>query len=301
MILRDIEDLRLLRGNFAITIGTFDGVHLGHKKILSTLKTQAKMDGLSTLVVTFTNHPKEVITGEKVIPIITTDEKLERIEEEGIDVVVALAFTNEIRHKSQSDFLDYLGVSIKKLIIGYDFKFGYKGEVFEGDSVSTINVEPLYLDGSIVSSTKIREFMTQGEMEKLCAYLGRPYRHSGKVIHGKKIGKSLGFPTTNVTINDSVYSLRSGVYITRTFLIDEVFQSVTNIGRIPTFTGRPFSVETYILDFKRSIYGQEVRLEFLHYLRSEQKFESIEILVKQIKKDVEDTKAYFLAHPQERI
>lgn len=301
MILRNIEELRCLKEDFALTIGTFDGVHLGHKKVLSALKNQAKENGLSTLVITFTNHPKELITGEKVIPIITMDEKLDNIEKEGIDVILALAFSDEIRQKSQKEFLDYLGVSIKKLIIGYDFKFGFKGKVYEEDSLSTIKVEPLYLNDFIVSSTKIREFMTQGEMEKLREFLGRPYRHSGKVIHGKKIGKLLGFPTTNVTINDSVYSLRSGVYITRTYLIDEVFESVTNIGRIPTFSDRPFSVETHILDFKRSIYGQEVKIEFLHYLRNEEKFDNIEILVKQIKKDVEDTKAYFLAHPQERV
>ncbi|NLY37100.1 MAG: bifunctional riboflavin kinase/FAD synthetase [Tissierellia bacterium] len=301
MILRNIEDLRRLKADFAITIGTFDGVHLGHKKILSTLKSQAREDGLSTLVITFTNHPKEIITGEKVIPIITSDEKLEHIEEEGIDVVVALPFTDDIRRKTQREFLDYLGVSIKKLIVGYDFTFGYKGETYEEDSLPTIKVEALYLNGSIVSSTIIREFMTSGEMEKLREFLGRPYRHSGQVIHGKKMGKFLGYPTTNVTINDSVYALRSGVYVTRTYLIDEVFESVTNVGRIPTFTGRPFSVETYIFDFNRSIYGQEVRLEFLHYLRDEKKYENLEDLVKQIKKDVEDTKIYFLKHPQERV
>lgn len=300
MILRDIKDLQRLSGDYALTIGTFDGVHLGHKKILSALKTEARKGDLKTLVVTFTNHPKEVISGEKVIPVITIEEKLDRIEEEGIDVVLALVFNEEIRQKTQEQFLSDLGVSIKKMIVGYDFKFGYNGDAYESDELSVIKVEPFYLNHAIVSSTLIRECMTLGEMEKLRTYLGRPYRHSGKVIHGKKMGKQLGFPTTNMTINDSVYALRTGVYVTRTYLVDEVFESVTNIGRIPTFDGRPFSVETHILNFKRSIYGQEVRIEFLHYLREEAKYEHLEDLIKQIEKDVADTRAYFLAHPEER-
>lgn len=300
MILKNIEDLRKLKGDFALTIGTFDGVHLGHKKILSTLKDSAKKENLSTLVVTFTNNPREVITGKKTIPIISVDEKLENIQKAGIDVVLGIPFTEDIRHKSQREFIEYLGISIKKLIVGYDFKFGYKGNRPEKDDLPTVKVAPFYIDGTIVSSTKIREFMTQGEMKKLRAFLGRPYEHTGDVIYGKQVGHLLGFPTTNVTINESVYALRTGVYITKTYLVDEVFESVTNIGRIPSFDGRPFSVETHILDFKRSIYGEEVRIEFLDYLRSEIKFEKLEDLVEQIKKDVQNTKDYFRINPEER-
>lgn len=303
MILQEIHELRKLEGDFALTIGTFDGVHLGHQKILDTLKQEARKSNLKTLVVTFTNNPKEVITGEKVIPVITAQEKLERILEYGIDVVIGLPFTEEIRKQTKGEFLQFLGVSIKKMIVGYDFNFGYKiSTVKVPEDLITIKVSALKLNGDIVSSTRIREFMTQGEMEKLRTYLGRPYRHSGHVVHGKKIGgKLLGYPTTNVTINDSVYALRSGVYVTRTYLIDEVFKSVTNIGKIPTFHDRPFSVETHILDFTRSIYGEEVRIEFLHFLREERKYDKLEDLVAQIKRDVEDTRKYFQEHPEERM
>lgn len=302
MILQDIDDLRKLEGDFALTIGTFDGVHLGHQKILDALKKEAHQHQLKTLVVTFVNNPKEVITGEKVIPVITAEEKLERIEEYGIDVVLGLSFSEEIRRQSKGEFLHYLGISIKTMIIGYDFNFGYKvSTVPEPTDLKTIKVDALRLDGDIVSSTRIREFMTSGEMEKLREYLGRPYRHSGIVVHGKNIGgKLLGHPTTNVTINDSVYALRTGVYVTRTYLVDEVFESVTNIGKIPTFDDRPFSVETHILDFKRSIYGEEVRIEFLHFLREERKYDKLEDLVAQIKVDVENTRKYFEQHPEER-
>ena len=302
MILHNIDDLRKIAGDFALTIGTFDGVHLGHQKILNVLKEEANQNQLKTLVVTFVNNPKEVITGEKVIPVITPEEKLERIEEYGIDVVLGLSFSEEIRKQSKGEFLQYLGVSFKSMIIGYDFNFGYKvSTVPEPAGLKTIKVDALRLDGDIVSSTRIREFMTSGEMEKLREYLGRPYRHSGTVVHGKKVGgKLLGYPTTNVTINDSVYALRTGVYVTRTYLVDEVFESVTNIGKIPTFDDRFFSVETHILDFKRSIYGEEVRIEFLHFLREERKYDKLEDLVAQIKLDVEDTRKYFKQHPEER-
>lgn len=303
MIIQKIEELRKLPGNYALTIGTFDGVHLGHKKVLDTLVEEAKKSDLSTLVVTFTNNPKEVITGEKVIPVITPDEKLERIEDEGIDVVLGIPFTEEIQKQSKGEFLHYLGVSIKKMIIGYDFNFGNKVSTLPvPEDLETLSVEALRLDGDIVSSTRIREYMKSGEMEKLRSYLGRPYRHSGTVVHGKNVGgRLLGYPTTNVTINDSVYALRSGVYVTKTYLVDEVFESVTNIGKIPTFQDRPFSVETHILDFKRSIYGQEVKIEFIHFLRPEIKYDHLEDLVAQIKKDVDDTRHYYESHPEERI
>ncbi len=293
MVVKRVEDLRHVDGEFAITMGNFDGVHLGHRKILNALNAEAKKSGLKSLVVTFTNHPKELIAGKKVIPIISADEKLDIIDGLGIDVVLALEFNQSIRKMSQGEFLDYLGLPIKKIIVGHDFKFGYDARDYSGDSLEKILVDPYYIDGKIVSSTSIREFMTRGEMEKLAQYLGRPYRHSGQVIHGKKIGKSLGYPTTNVTINDSVYALRTGVYITKTYLVDQVYMSVTNIGKIPTFDGRPFSVETHILEFDKNIYGQEVKIDFLHYLREEIKYDNLEDLKAQIKRDVEDTISYF--------
>lgn len=299
MILSSVEDLQKKKGPFALTMGNFDGLHIGHKRIISTLIDEARKDGLTSLVVTFTNHPKELITGEKVIPVISSDEKLERLEEEGVDLVLGLEFTQEIRQMSQKEFLDYLGVEFKKIIVGHDFKFGHDGSKYNSDEIETIPVEALVVDGKIVSSTIIREYMSQGEMEKLRLFLGRPYRHSGKVIHGKKVGKALGYPTTNVTINESVYALRTGVYVTKTYLVDSVFKSVTNIGRIPTFDGRPFSVETHILDFDRSIYGEEVRIEFLHYLRKEEKFDDVDALKARIAEDVEATRDYFNNHPEE--
>lgn len=301
MVVKKVEDLSKVPGEFAITMGNFDGVHLGHRKILSALVSEAKKSGLKSLVITFTNHPKELIRGEKVIPIITADEKLDIIDGAGVDLVLALEFNEKVRNMSQREFLAYLSVPIKKIIVGHDFKFGYDAQDYSGSSIEKILVEPYHLDGKIVSSTSIREFMTQGEMEKLRSFLGRPYRHSGLVIHGKKIGKSLGYPTTNVTINDSVFALRTGVYITRTYLVDQVFESVTNIGKIPTFDGRPFSVETHILDFDRNIYGQEVKIDFLHYLRDEIRYDNLEDLKLQIKRDVEDTLLYFKNNPQERL
>lgn len=293
MILRSVEDLKAQEGPFALAMGNFDGVHLGHQKIITSLKDQAEKSGLKSLVVTFNNHPRELITGEKVIPIITSDFKLDLLVEQGVDYVLSLDFTQEIRQMSQQDFLNHLGVDIKKLIVGHDFKFGYQGSSYDEEDIETIEVSPLILDGELISSTLVREAMTQGRVGDVHKYMGRPYRHSGKVIHGKKVGKSLGYPTTNITINDSVYALKTGVYVTRTYLVDGVYESVTNIGRVPSFDGRPFSVETHILDFNRNIYGEELRLDFLHYLREEMKFSNLEDLKARINEDVQDSRKYF--------
>lgn len=276
--------------SYVATIGTFDGVHLGHQRIMHVMLESAHKHHLSPLIVTFDNNPKAFVEVSLIPEVLSPEDKQDLLTDYAN--VLTIPFDESIRHMSQTEFIDYLGIDLKELIIGYDFRFGYKQSDAVADIVTT-QVPPVYLGDKIISSTYLRNLLRDGDMETMKAALGRDHYYTGVVMHGLKRGTKLGFPTINMTIENNLYSLKRGVYITLTTIDGVDYRGVSNIGFNPTFTDKPFTLETHILDFEQDIYGKKVKVAFLHFLRDEIIFSDLQGLRDQIAQDVADTRSYF--------
>lgn len=280
----------------AITIGTFDGVHKGHLKIIETLKRDAENKGLKSVVVSFNNTPRGFITGEEVPMVLSTHDKLDLIKKEGVDQVIGLDFNEKIKAMSKREFFSYLGLDVAHIVMGHDHKFGHDRRPLHLEGITSDVVEPVYLKDQIISSTLLREFLSSGDMESMNRATGRNHFYTGEVIHGLKRGKALGFPTINLSLSDNLYTLKRGVYVSRSLVRDQWYNSVSNVGYNPTFADKSFTLETHLLDFEGSLYEEEIKVEFLHYLREEKHFEHIEDLIQQISGDVLEAR-HFLENP----
>lgn len=290
--------------NVVVTIGTFDGVHLGHQKLIKRVREAASEIGGKSLILTFFPHPRMIVYPEEhgVLLLNTMSEKQELLEAEGIDHLVIQAFTQEFAAISSHDFIRKILVEklrTKKLIIGYDHRFGknregsfddlIKGSVEFGYSVEKIEEEDV--NDIAVSSTQIRKALTRGDVATATAFLGKPYSMSGMVVHGNKIGRTIGFPTANIQIPED-YKLipAEGVYVVEVLLGQEKHYGMLSIGRRPTLEmAGKLSVEVFILDFDREIYGMEITLKLLAWIREDRKFKSLEALTNQIKNDLSFT------------
>jgi riboflavin kinase / FMN adenylyltransferase len=282
-----------------VTIGNFDGVHLGHQKLMRRVRDKARMRKLKSVVVTFDPHPLRVILGRKTPPFITmTDQKLELISAQGIDFTLCLRFTLDMAALEPEEFVrTYLveGLNTKELLVGYDYAFGKNrkgnfevlrslGEVY---GYNAEQMEPVLVEGAVVSSTRIRDMIQAGTVWEVHPLLGRFYRISGTVIHGRnRGGKLLGFPTANIQLTDELFP-KPGVYAVWTEAGGHIHPAVANIGFNPTFENKALSVEVHILDFKKDIYGQTINVHFVQRLRDEKKFGSLEDLIGQIRKDID--------------
>ena len=299
-----ISSLKNIKGPFpyaVITVGNFDGVHIGHQGLLKEVKKRAdKMSGTS-VVLTFEPHPLRVIK-ERKIPLITPFErKIELVEKLGIDVVICLPFTREFSKVSAREFVEDIllkKIGMKEIVVGYDYTFGHKREgnidllKKLGDELGfkVCILEPILVDNMIVSSTRIRNLIMEGELEKVKILLNRYYQVSGEVIAGHdRGGRLLGFPTANLKLVNEVFP-KNGVYVVEVIYNNKVYAGVTNIGFKPTFGSDALSVETHILDFDQNIYGKKIKLNFIKRLRDEKKFSNIEALAAQIKRDIEEAR-----------
>ena len=285
-----------------VTVGNFDGVHLGHRSIFSTMRRIAAAKGSQTLVMSFRDHPRAVLYPERRFPFITTpEERLAAIESCGIDAVLLVDFTRETAAMTASDFVesyivDALGAT--DVVIGYDHAFGRNREgnidflmmLASRRNFSVTQVEPYLCYGHPVSSTRIREEIESGDVSDAARYLGRFYPLSGRVVEGLRRGRTIGFPTANIVPSDAMKVIPGdGVYATLAALADgSVHRSVTNIGSNPTFGDVPRTIETHIPGFGRDIYGETVQLEFAGKVRDEAPFPSIEELVAAIRRDIEE-------------
>ncbi len=282
-----------------LVLGFFDGVHLGHQALLKeALKLRAKT-GYKTGVMTFTEHPLELIFPKYSPWLITSnDEKKKLIKDFGIDFVFLNKFNEQLMKLSPEEFVtDYLlkRYNVKGLIVGYNYNFGYKGqgttELLE--KLGAIYnffvkiVSPCVVGKQLVSSTFIRELISCGQVEEVAAFLGRYYGFSGKVIRGKGLGRGFGFPTANIKLEKKRILPNTGVYYTRVCYNHCCYHGLTNLGFNPTFEKHPFSIETYIYDFNKEIYGQTLSIEFLKKIRNEIKFENLDALIKQVNYDIE--------------
>jgi riboflavin kinase/FMN adenylyltransferase len=299
-VVMGLEELRERLPRPVITIGNFDGVHLGHQALFAKAVERAKALEGSSLAVTFEPHPIRVLRPAVNLPLITTlKQKLELMGQFGLDVTLCLRFDQNFASLSADAFVDKLLVSrlgAAEVVVGYDFAFGHKGlgdidllrSKGERWGFAVHVVGPVIIDGRPVSSTRVRQEVADGNMEGARHLLGRHYQVAGRVVagHGRG-GRLLGFPTANLKVSDELLP-GPGVYAVLVELADgRLLKGANNIGNNPTFDDGALSVETHLLDFEGDIYGQDIRLHFVERLRGEQRFDSPEALKAQIGLDIE--------------
>ena len=272
----------------AVTVGKFDGIHRGHRLLLDRI-LELKDEGY-TAVVCMINMNKPGILG--------SEERVKYLKSLGIDHVISLEFTEKFASQTPEEFIrDFLkkGLDASKVVIGRDFRFGHNREgdinaLKEIGSKYGIDCEffaKLTIDGKVVSSTLIRNALERGDMEEVEKLLGRPYKLSGEVVHGKHLGSTIGFPTINVFPEGDKLLPKYGVYASRIKIAGKEYRGITNIGVKPTVDGQTATSETYIFDFDRDIYGEKVTVIPERFIREEKKFSSVEELKEQIKNDIE--------------
>jgi riboflavin kinase/FMN adenylyltransferase len=272
------------------------------------LLENAQKDDLSSVAVTFNPHPRSVLRPGMAVTYLTSlEERVEQLQALGLDAVCVLPFTSELAQLSAEDFLRMLAdeLQMKLLIVGTDFALGRNraGTIGVMRQVGEkmgfrVEVAPLLAeDGEKVGSSAIRQALAEGNLSLVARHLGRPFSLRGRVVEGDRRGRTLGFPTANIAIGIDHALPAFGVYITRAHLRETTYESCTNIGIRPTFDVEPRpTVETFIIDFDADIYGEELRIELLHRLRGEEKFESAKDLVEQMHRDIRDTRDWFRAH-----
>ena len=298
-VYHDIKDFRKIP-NAIVTIGTFDGVHLGHQAVFKQMVDKARQIGGETVVITFFPHPRIVISpNDNRLRLITSQEdKIEHLRRSNIDNLIIINFTKEFSHTSSEDFIkDYVVRYIQPaiLVIGYDHHFG-SNRSGDFDTLSKLGMEFHFavekineqdIEDITISSTKIRSALQQGDIKLANKLLGYSYSTSGIVTHGDSIGRTLGFPTANISIKPEYQLIeKAGVYATIARVDGKDYPSMTYIGRRPTISnGLPTSTETYIMDFDGDLYGKEIRVTFVDRVRDEMTFDKLERLKSQIQED----------------
>ena len=285
-----------------LTIGVFDGVHRGHQEIIRKLTTGAHADDAPAVVLTFDPHPATVLTGHAIRSLTLPDERADLLGKLGVDVVITERFTRELSTVSADDFMSRLTrqLGLQHLLIGYDFALGKGREgnarrltEIGSESGYTVDVIPALSDESgVISSTEIRKLIEVGNVAEAARLLGHSYSLHGPVIQGDGRGRTINVPTANISYSHDKMIPAKGIYACWAHLNDKRYQAAINIGTNPTFTPDKQSpnVEAHLLDFHDDIYGKDVQLEFITRLRDELKFDSVENLLEQIWKDIEDTK-----------
>ncbi|NOY24104.1 MAG: bifunctional riboflavin kinase/FAD synthetase, partial [Acidobacteria bacterium] len=279
-----------------VTIGNFDGIHVGHQEILRRGRSIAADRGIPLVVISFDPHPGKVLYPQKAPEIIKTDrQKRELLSQQEVDYYFVIRFSPEFSRMAPGVFLNSLlveSLGAEYVLVGAGFAFGRKrsGNVdlimkFGSDHKITVDPVPhVMLDGEVVSSSSIRSLLKNGKIRKANRFLGRYYYMEGIVIHGEQLGRKLGFPTANI-ISENELTPILGVYASCTNVGGEQYQSVTNIGLKPTFGGKKIIVETHLFDFDMDIYGEEITVAFVEFIRPEVKFDSVSKLVEEIEND----------------
>lgn len=301
-----IDALEAPIGGSAVTIGTFDGVHLGHRALIARTISEAVRREIDSVVVTWDRHPLMTLRPEAAPRLLSAPQrKLDLLETTGVDHVAVLPFTKELSHLSPDDFVDQVivkGLNARALFVGEGWRFGHE-RAGDMDLLQKLGAEhgfeasPIDLageDGDTVSSSRIREAVAAGHMNVARRLLGRPFDIDGIVIGGDKRGAGLGFPTANIECDPRLAYPSRGVYAGRARVGDSWFQAAVNVGVNPTFGGdpevTPVRVEAFLLDFEGDLYGDELRVEFHQRLRDEMRFSSADDLVSQMHRDVAATR-----------
>ncbi len=290
--------------NSAVTLGKFDGLHLGHQFLMNQVISY-KEQGLKAVMFSFLYHPGNLFSEKEFELIYTEEEKLAKLEKTKMDVLVSFPFTRETKNIEPEAFIRQILVEkldAKVIIIGNDFKFGHdrRGDVSllkkyeEKYGYQVIACDKLQWEDSVISSSAIRNELKEGRMELVNSMLGQPYSILGEVLHGRKIGRTLGMPTTNIIPASNKLLPPNGVYVSHTIIGGNVYPGVTNIGYKPTVGAHESKgVETYIFDFDENLYGKVIAVELLHFLRPELKFDSLMELKEQMQEDIKRSKEFF--------
>ncbi|MHB8791424.1 MAG: bifunctional riboflavin kinase/FAD synthetase [Desulfobulbaceae bacterium] len=294
----NLADIRAPFPGACVTIGNFDGVHLGHQILFAEVVSRARDLKGTSVVVTFDPHPLKVLRPESIRLISTTEQKIELIAKAGIDVLVVIPFDREFAATTAEAFVEdiLLGtIGVRELVVGYDYAFGrgrqgnieFLKEKGREHGFPVTVVEAHYENGMLVSSTRIRELVAEGKMDEVRLLLGRYYQIRGEVQRGKQRGgRVVGFPTANLRILEEDLCPRRGVYVTQVIYDGRCYGGVSNIGYNPTFGENRLVAETHIFDFHDDIYGRPIKINLLRHLRGEKKFSGPEELAEQIRQDI---------------
>lgn len=287
-----------------VVLGNFDGVHRGHQKLFEVARHEAENRNLETVVFSFYPHPTWVVGNNPKDLLMSRKDKKQIVQHLGMDVLVEYPFTKDFANISPEEFFKEIlleKLKARVVVIGTNYYFG-KNKVGNPSYLKSLGkiyhiqvkvVEAVMKNNQMISSSQIRRLITNGKIEAANEMLGHPYMIVGKVVQGKQLGRTIGFPTANlITDPDRVYP-PNGVYATRIKVYSETYLGMTNIGYNPTVNGERKMIETHIFDFNKTIYGQEVQIEFYHFIRPEKKFNGIEALQYQISKDKEQIQHYF--------
>lgn len=306
-LIRDINTV----GNEEVvaTLGFFDGVHKGHRFLIEQVRNNAKQLGLRSMVITFDQHPRNVLNQDFQPKLLNTfNEKIALLQETGIDYCCVLPFTEELSKLSSFEFLKTIirdKLKVKNLIIGHDHRFGHsRKESFEqykqyGTMLGiTIEQSAPYTENNItISSSVIRRLLEQGKTEEANYYLGYNYFLSGKVIHGEKIGRQIHFPTANLAVDEQKQLPMPGIYAVRVGIKEKTYNGMLNLGTRPTIdNSRKTTIEVNIFDFDQHIYNETINIFFVKRIRDEQKFSNIQLLAEQLKKDEENIRKILIAN-----
>lgn len=309
-LVRGLHNLRPEHRGCVATIGNFDGVHLGHQNVLGQLAGKAAERHLPTIVISFEPLPAEFFGGEQAPPRLARfREKLEALSRFSVNRVLCLPFNQSLAELSAEDFIQRVlvdGLDVRYLVVGDDFRFG-RGRIGdfamlcragERHGFQVVNMHTFAVDGERVSSTRIRRALAAGDLSEAARLLGRPYRMSGRVAHGDKRGRTIGFPTANIFLHRRASPI-SGVFMVEMFGLDrEPWPGVANLGARPTVDGTRSLLEVHLLGLDQEIYGRHVHVDFLQRLRAERRFPSFDDLKTQIIADVEQAKVLFQARYQ---
>lgn len=303
-IIHSISNFSSKESSF-VTIGTFDGIHIGHQKILGDLIQSAKQQNTKSVVLTFFPHPRMVLQKDVTLELLNTiDEKSKLLEKMGLDYLIIHPFSKEFSRLTALDFVRDILVNqlnTSKLIIGYDHHFGKNREgnidqLREYSHLYDFDVQEIPaqdIDDVSVSSTKIRNALHEGHLKTANKYLGYNFMIHGTVVNGKKLGGKIGFPTANIDVKED-YKLipKTGVYVIQAAIENTRYHGMMNIGYRPTLDGKHQTIEAHFFDFEGDLYDQFLKIEFLYFLREEQKFDSVDELIAQLKKDQENALSF---------
>ncbi len=288
----------------AVAVGNFDGVHKGHRKLIQSAVEKAKEKGIKSAVFTFSNHPRNLLAGRTVVQNIQYSEEKHRIMEDlGVDYLFNIEFTWDICNMAPEDFINELLIDTLKakyVFCGFNYTFGSRAagnpqmleEVGGARGLELCMIDPVEVDGNLVSSTFIRGLIETGQMDKCKKFLGEYYTIGGEVVVGNKLGRTIGFPTSNLMIDESMVTPPNGVYITYCIYNGVRYPSITNVGVKPTIGTYKKNVETHIFNFNKELYGKQIMVQFVKKTRNERKFDSLDALKEQIRKDCIHAKKY---------
>ena len=276
-----------------VALGSFDGLHYGHLSLVRKTVEIAKENNGKSMVFTYKNHPKTIVKPDCVPKLIMDlDTKLEYLKEENVDIVVLRTFTKEFMGIEAEDFIKLLceGYNVKGIVVGFNFRFGHKNlgditllkKLKQKYGYELYIIDPYTYENKAISSTRIRECILEGNVIEATKMLSKPYLIKGKVIHGKQLGRTIGFPTANLDFNEKMIIPSKGVYYTNVEYKNNKYKGLTSVGNNPTVNGQELTIETYILNFDEMIYDEEIKVYFIEKIREEIKFDTLEELVNQI-------------------